>query len=273
MINLLRSIQEAPTRVFVDDVHFRSTPSANPSGALPVQISLVVYGFRSDSVAGVRKYQTELTRNCRLPPLNLFAIGPGYGSVVQDVDLAARSLGTGAVAATVAASPPANATADRTAEPQIGDAFVSIADPRGTVRADSVLRRGAPVHCWPMDRKSGIVRDGALFNQVLLLRFAGVAKEDESDGLVAFTAICRHAGCVVSEWIPQTALLHCPCHGSEYDPAKKGKVVAGPSPLSLPSLPVGRRRARDSRRAGLCATRRTHEKNDVGFRLRFTQFG
>jgi general secretion pathway protein M len=50
MINLLRSIQQAPTRVFVDDLHFRSTPSANPSGALPVQISLVVYGFRSDSV-------------------------------------------------------------------------------------------------------------------------------------------------------------------------------------------------------------------------------
>jgi rieske iron-sulfur protein len=85
-----------------------------------------------------------------------------------------------------------------------------------------------------MDPESGVVRDEARFNQVLVLRVA----VENSDRIVAFTAICPHAGCVVSDWVAQSAHLHCPCHGSEYDPAKNGIVVGGPSPLPLPSLPV-----------------------------------
>jgi rieske iron-sulfur protein len=129
---------------------------------------------------------------------------------------------------------PVAAMPDRTAGPQLGDIFVSTSNQSAPLRAEAIRVGAAPVLAWPMDRESGVVRDGARFNQVLLLRVA----RKNSDEIVAFTAICPHAGCTVSEWLAQTSHLHCPCHGSEYDPAKNGIVVAGPSPLPLPSLPV-----------------------------------
>ena len=129
---------------------------------------------------------------------------------------------------------PAGAPPDPTIGPQLGDIFVSTTDRAVPVRAEAIQPGAAPVLAWPMDRESRIVRDGARFNQVLLLRVAMQLSAE----IVAFTAICPHAGCAVSDWIAQTSHLHCPCHGSEYDPAKNGLVVAGPSPFPLPSLPV-----------------------------------
>jgi Rieske Fe-S protein len=94
------------------------------------------------------------------------------------------------------------------------------------------------VIAWPMDPASGAVRDQARFNRVLVLRLSHGAAEVPTDTVVAFSAICPHAACLVSEWVAQTCRLHCPCHGSEYDPAKGGVVVAGPAPQPLPALPV-----------------------------------
>jgi rieske iron-sulfur protein len=56
--------------------------------------------------------------------------------------------------------------------------------------------------------------------------------------IVAFSAICTHAGCLVSGWRPQETHLFCPCHGSVYDPASGARVVAGPAPRPLPALPL-----------------------------------
>jgi rieske iron-sulfur protein len=143
----------------------------------------------------------------------------------------AMDLGLTAAAAVIL---PAATTPDRTVGPQLGDIFVPDSNRGVPLRAEAIQLETAPVLAWPMDRESGAVRDGARFNQVILLRVA----TEKSDEIVAFTAICPHAGCVVSDWVAQTSHLHCPCHGSEYDPAKNGIVVAGPSPLPLPSLPV-----------------------------------
>ena len=136
--------------------------------------------------------------------------------------------------AAAAVALPAAAMPDPAVGLQRGDIFVSTSDRATPLRAEAIQLGAAPVLAWPMDRESRVVRDGARFNQVLLLRIAA----EESNEIVAFTAICPHAGCLVSDWVAQTSHLHCPCHGSEYDPAKNGIVVAGPSPFPLPSLPV-----------------------------------
>lgn len=52
--------------------------------------------------------------------------------------------------------------------------------------------------------------------------------------VVAFTAICTHMGCTVG---PAGKEFHCPCHGSVYD-AFTGKVISGPAPAALASIPV-----------------------------------
>jgi hypothetical protein len=55
---------------------------------------------------------------------------------------------------------------DRTSGPQLDDAFVPVGAPRGTALRAEVIRRGAtPVLVWPMDRKTGLGRDGARFTQ------------------------------------------------------------------------------------------------------------
>ncbi len=126
----------------------------------------------------------------------------------------------------------------RAALPQPGDVLVAADDPAHTpIRAAAIQPGAKPVLTWPMERQAGLVRDGARSNQTLLLRLP--AGEGVPEGaLVAFSAICQHAGCLISGWMAQQHLLLCPCHGSEYDPAHGGTVVTGPAPFPLPSLPL-----------------------------------
>ena len=129
--------------------------------------------------------------------------------------------------------------------PQAGDVFVRAdgAEDRTPIRAEAILLNAAPIVAWPMERATGLVRNTARNNQVLLLRVEAPATAvqvmTQPEGrLLAFSAICTHAGCLVSDWIASTRYLHCPCHGSEFDPAKNAAVVAGPAPESLPMVPI-----------------------------------
>jgi cytochrome b6-f complex iron-sulfur subunit len=56
------------------------------------------------------------------------------------------------------------------------------------------------------------------------------------EGLIAFSAVCTHLGCIV-KWNASKQEIECPCHGAVFD--TKGNVVAGPPPKPLPSLKVG----------------------------------
>jgi len=100
-------------------------------------------------------------------------------------------------------------------------------------------------HSWhgPKTRRAVRVRDGSRLNQVLLLRLDSGTLDAETlaraaDGVLAYSATCTHAQCPVSEWRQEAGILHCPCHGSEFDPRAGGRVVGGPAQRRLPPLPL-----------------------------------
>src|SRR5439155_9568758 len=65
------------------------------------------------------------------------------------------------------------------------------------------------------------------------------------DGLVAYSKICTHAGCAVSEYrypsyeptAPGPAVV-CPCHYSTFSVTEGGKPIFGPAGRPLPQLPL-----------------------------------
>jgi menaquinol-cytochrome c reductase iron-sulfur subunit len=53
-------------------------------------------------------------------------------------------------------------------------------------------------------------------------------------GVTVFSPICTHLGCGY-RWEQGDHAFKCPCHGSVYD--REGKVIAGPAPRKLDTLP------------------------------------
>jgi menaquinol-cytochrome c reductase iron-sulfur subunit len=70
--------------------------------------------------------------------------------------------------------------------------------------------------------------------QQTTLRNVWVVKQSPSS-VTVYSPICPHLGCEVN-WNSQSGHFECPCHGSVY--AMDGKVLAGPAPRPLDSLPA-----------------------------------
>ncbi len=57
---------------------------------------------------------------------------------------------------------------------------------------------------------------------------------DDKGNIWVLCAICTHLGCIVN-YRPENNDFHCPCHDGYFD--IKGKVLAGPPPLPLETIP------------------------------------
>jgi rieske iron-sulfur protein len=98
-----------------------------------------------------------------------------------------------------------------------------------------------------MDPETKVVRKGSRLNELLVVRLNPAELDDDTrqraaDGIVAYSAICSHAGCPVTAWVKGAQgdkdVLKCVCHNSEYDPRQSGQVVFGPAPRRLAALPL-----------------------------------
>jgi nitrite reductase/ring-hydroxylating ferredoxin subunit len=59
-----------------------------------------------------------------------------------------------------------------------------------------------------------------------------VVTQPTANEFKAFSAVCTHMGCIVSQ--VSNGTIDCPCHGSQYN-ITTGAVVAGPAPMPLPA--------------------------------------
>jgi len=133
--------------------------------------------------------------------------------------------------------------------PQKADLLVvSEGDEEGQVIKPQDLKPGGPpVRAWPKDPKTSVIRNGSRLNEVLVVRLDPAELDDKTrshaaDGIVAYSAICAHAGCPVTGWEKEEEgdkdVFKCPCHNSEYDPRQGAEVVFGPAPRRLAALPL-----------------------------------
>lgn len=157
----------------------------------------------------------------------------------RDVFTVACALGVDA-ALRAAVAPAAAEPADE--RPKEGDYLVAIdaATPEGLSPRDIA----APaLIAWPMEPMTRLIRNGSRLNKLLLVRLdpatlVGATRERAADGVVAYSAICPHAGCEVSGWIEEQKILECPCHNSRYNPRDGAAIIDGPSTRGLAALPL-----------------------------------
>ena len=106
------------------------------------------------------------------------------------------------------------------------------------------LKPGDPfVLAYPMDPKTKVVKSGEAKNTLLVARFdpeelAPEVAQHAAEGVVAYSAVCTHLGCIVSQWVADEEAALCPCHGGVYDLRHGAQVIAGPPPRPVPQLPV-----------------------------------
>ena len=133
--------------------------------------------------------------------------------------------------------------------PQKGDLLVfSEGDREGQlITAADLPRGGPPVYAWPKDPNTSVVRSASRLNEILVIRLDPAELDEQTraravDGIIAYSAICAHAGCPVTAWVKSDAgekeVFKCMCHNSEYDPRTGAQVVFGPAPRRLAALPL-----------------------------------
>ena len=166
-------------------------------------------------------------------------------STRRDVLAALSAVGAAGVTPSLLPSP---AAAEPDSErPKEGDLFVA----QGGEGSESVVPLkpadiplgGPPVIVWPYDAAGNVIRKGSRLNKVLLLRLdpatlEGVTKERAAEGIVAYSAICPHAGCEVSVWVADQKIFECSCHYSHFNPREAAAVLDGPAPRALAALPL-----------------------------------
>src|SRR5579864_1294000 len=89
--------------------------------------------------------------------------------------------------------------------PKEGDWLVRVGDASATPLTPADIALDAKqTMAWAMDPSNKTVRSGSRLNRVLLVRLdpeklSGKTKPRAADGVVAYTAICTHTGCEVTE--------------------------------------------------------------------------
>lgn len=131
------------------------------------------------------------------------------------------------------------------APPQVDDLVAyAYGDRAGeAVGVDELDIASKQVFAFALDPATGSLRNGSRMNQLLLVRLDPATLSPETsarsvNGLVAYSGVCSHTGCDVTDWNSEFKRFQCPCHESQFDPGDSARVVGGPAPWQLAALPL-----------------------------------
>jgi len=129
--------------------------------------------------------------------------------------------------------------------PQAGDLLVHrfgdrIGEP---VVPDDVPEGAELLQASAQDPASGVMRDGSRLNGINVVRvnpddFDEQTAPYAAEGIIAYSSVCTHQGCDLTQWLPETRTFKCYCHYSEFDASKLGQPMHGPAKRKLAVLPL-----------------------------------
>lgn len=130
-------------------------------------------------------------------------------------------------------------------KPQAGDFLVFEEGPNQgeVVRPELLLLDQRPVSALARDPTTGTLRNGSRLNRVMVTRIdtekmTARYQRHVAGGVIAYSIVCTHTGCDVTNWDSDELLMACPCHESQFDIYAGGNVVGGPAPKPLAILPL-----------------------------------
>lgn len=113
---------------------------------------------------------------------------------------------------------------------------INLVDGDGNRVGESALSEGEKMTVFPEPRP-GIERAPTLLVRHPEDAYGGETKiEFTVSGYAAYSKVCTHAGCMVSN--EEGESLVCPCHFGKFDPTDGASVVGGPPERALPQLPI-----------------------------------
>jgi rieske iron-sulfur protein len=129
----------------------------------------------------------------------------------------------------------------------VGDTLVFASGPRvdQPISVDDLrVRRAEPIPFFIAFPKSpqNVVKKDLATNIIMVIltdpaRMSPETRQHASaEGVLAYSAVCKHLGCTVSLWRNDT--WTCPCHFGKYDIYNQARVIGGPVPAPVPQLPV-----------------------------------
>jgi Rieske Fe-S protein len=111
------------------------------------------------------------------------------------------------------------------------------------VMVADIVADAPPVTAQAKDPASGKIRDSEKA-MVLLYRTSAPDKiavdirGDTFEGILAYSALCTHQGCQLTDWDAAGKQFSCPCHKGTFDPLQGGTNTGGQKTRDLPQIPV-----------------------------------
>ncbi len=129
--------------------------------------------------------------------------------------------------------------------PQPGDQLVFEEGPNqdALVRPELLELEKRPLSALARDPATQVLRDGSRLNRIMIMRIdpelmSARYQANVAEGVIAYSAVCTHTGCDVTNWDEGQLRMACPCHESQFDIYDGAKVVGGPAPRPLAMLPL-----------------------------------